>query len=141
MKHYMLDTNICSFIIRKRPEQVLLNIEQAINSSKKIVISAITYSEMRYGASNPKASPKLGGLIDDFVTRLDMVLPWDMDAVDKSAEIRKELFRRGIAISPNDTAIAGHAMAANCILVTNNTREFSRVQGLKLVDWTIEQNR
>lgn len=131
----MLDTNICSFIMRERPEAVLERLEEAVNAQYRIVVSAITYSEMWFGAINPKASPKIAVMVKAFVQRLDGVLPWDAAAVDQTVRIRTELTRLGTPISNNDAAIAGHAIAAGCVLVTNNMREFSRVDGLSVLDW------
>ncbi|HDU7818322.1 TPA: type II toxin-antitoxin system VapC family toxin [Salmonella enterica] len=130
-KTYMLDTCICSFIMREQSEAVLKRLEQAVLRGHRIVISAITYSEMRFGATGPKASP----LVDAFCARLDAILPWDRAAVDATTEIKVALCLAGTPIGPNDTAIAGHAIAAGAVLVTNNTREFERVPGLVLEDW------
>ena len=135
MKTYMLDTNICSFIMREHPAAVIEQLELAVKDRSRIVVSAITYAEMRYGASSPKAPKKIEGLVNSFIRRLDAVLPWDAEAIDRTVEIRKELARRGTPIGENDAAIAGHALSSDSILVTNNTREFSRVDGLRLVDW------
>ncbi|MXO12885.1 hypothetical protein GR684_27890, partial [Klebsiella pneumoniae] len=66
---------------------------------------------------------------------LDAILPWDRAAVDATTEIKVALRMAGTPIGPNDTAIAGHAIAAGAVLVTNNTREFERVPGLVLEDW------
>ena len=109
---------------------------QAISAQQyRIVISAITYAEMRYGAIGTKASQKHGVLVDDFLRCLDAVLPWDVAAVDSASKVKKALSDAGTPIGGNDTAIAGHAIARNSILVTNNTREFSRVAELTLEDW------
>ena len=134
-KTYMLDTNICSFIMREQPEAVLKRLEQAVLRNQRIVVSAITYSEMRFGAIGPKASPRHIELVDAFCARLDAILPWDSAAVDATTEIKVALRLAGTPIGPNDTAIAGHAIAAGAILVTNNVREFERVPGLTLEDW------
>lgn len=91
--------------------------------------------EMRFGATGPKASPRHVQLVDAFCERLDAVLPWDRAAVDATTEIKVALRLAGTPIGPNDTAIAGHAIAACAILVTNNVREFERVPGLVLEDW------
>ncbi|ETO41212.1 twitching motility protein PilT [Morganella sp. EGD-HP17] len=101
-----------------------------------IVISAITYSEMRFGAIGKKASPKHNSLVDAFCERVDAILAWDKAAVEATTVIKKCLSDVGLLIGNNDSAIAGHAVAVNAILVTNNTREFSRVEGLKIEDWT-----
>jgi len=131
----MLDTNICSFIMREQPEAVRERLGQAVLRGNRIVVSAITYQEMRFGATGPKASPRHVQLVDEFCTRLDAVLPWDRAAVDATTDIRVALRLAGTPIGPNDTAIAGHAIAAGAVLVTNNTREFERVPGLILEDW------
>ncbi|EER8694982.1 type II toxin-antitoxin system VapC family toxin, partial [Escherichia coli] len=68
--------------------------------------------------------------------RVDAILAWDKAAVDETAVIKKCLSDVGMSIGNNDSAIAGHAIAVNAILVTNNTREFSRVEGLRIEDWT-----
>nr|WP_238406689.1 type II toxin-antitoxin system VapC family toxin [Atlantibacter hermannii] len=131
----MLDTCICSFIMREQPEAVLKRLEQVVLRNQRIVISAITYSEMRFGTTGPKASPHHIELVDAFCARLDAILPWDSAAVDATTEIKVALRLAGTLIGPNDTAIAGHAIAAGAILVTNNVREFERVPGLVLEDW------
>ena len=131
----MLDTCICSFIMRERPETVLQRLASAVERNNRIVISAITYAEMRYGQIGKKASPKHKTLVDEFVKRLDAVLPWDQSAVDATLESKFQLAQAGLLIGENDTAIAGHAIASGCTLVTNNVREFSRVEGLVFEDW------
>ncbi|MGY6701892.1 type II toxin-antitoxin system VapC family toxin [Klebsiella pneumoniae] len=134
-KTWMLDTNICSFIMREQPAAVLKRLEQAGLRGDRIVVSAVTYAEMRFGATGPKASPHHIQLVDAFCARLDAILPWDRAAVDATTDIRVALRLAGTPIGPNDTAIAGHAIAAGAVLVTNNVREFERVPGLVLEDW------
>ncbi|MBE9610906.1 type II toxin-antitoxin system VapC family toxin [Chitinilyticum litopenaei] len=132
---YMLDTCICSFIMRERPESVLQRLAHEVSRKNQIVISAITYAEMRYGQIGKKASPKHSVLVDEFIRRIDGILPWDSHAVDATVSVKQSLAAAGTPIGENDTAIAGHAIANDCILVTNNLREFSRVQSLKVEDW------
>lgn len=134
-KTYMLDTNICSFIMREQPEEVIRRLEQAVLRNNRIVVSAITYAEMHFGAIGKKASPRHTQLVEAFCSRLDAVLAWDRAAVDATTKIKAALAATGTPIGPNDTAIAGHAIAAGTILVTNNVREFARVPGLILEDW------
>ena len=134
-KTYMLDTCICSFIMREQPEAVLKRLEQAVLCNQRIVISAITYSEMCFGATGPKASPRHIELVDAFCARLDAILPWDSAAVDATTEIKVALRLAGTPIGLNDTAIAGHAIAAGAVLVTGKGGEFERVPGLVLEDW------
>lgn len=131
----MLDTCICSFIMRELPESVLQRLAAEVGQNNRIVISAITYAEMRFGQIGKKASAKHKTLVDEFVKRLDAVLPWDQRAVDATVEIMRALTEAGTPIGPNDTAIAGHAIASDCTLVTNNVREFGRVPGLLYEDW------
>ncbi|EAO2752017.1 type II toxin-antitoxin system VapC family toxin [Salmonella enterica subsp. enterica serovar Victoria] len=134
-KTYMLDTCICSFIMREQPEAVLKRLEQTVLRRHRIVVSAITYAEMRFGCTGKKASPRHAQLVDAFCSRLDAVLAWDRAAVDSTTEIRAVLAAAGTPIGSNDAAIAGHAIASGAILVTNNVREFERVPGLQYEDW------
>jgi tRNA(fMet)-specific endonuclease VapC len=106
-----------------------------VNSQNGIVISAITYAEMRFDSIGKKASPKHASLVSAFITRLDGVLPWDAAAVDETTRVRVELASRGTPIGDNDSAIAGHALATGTVLVTNNVREFVRVPGLRIEGW------
>lgn len=121
--------------MREQPEAVLKHLEQAVLRNQRIVIPVITYAEMRFGATGPKVSPRHIELVDAFCARLDAILPWDSAAVDATTEIKVALRLAGTPIGPNDTAIAGHAIAAGVVLVTNNVREFERVPGLVLEDW------
>lgn len=121
--------------MRERPQSVLIRLNQEIQQGHQIVISAITYAEMRYGEIGKKASPKHAILIQQFLKCVDSILAWDIEAIDKTIEINKQLSACGMRIGANDMAIAGHAIASNCILVTNNVREFSRVDGLNYQDW------
>ncbi|WP_235614287.1 type II toxin-antitoxin system VapC family toxin [Salinivibrio sp. HTSP] len=133
--NYMLDTCICSFIMREQPRAVLKKLHTVVGNQHRIVISAITYQEMQYGLLGKKASPKHAVLVDAFLQRIDEILPWDKAAVDATTAVKRNLMNKGPPIGGNDTAIAGHAIATGCVLVTNNTREFQRVEGLKLEDW------
>jgi tRNA(fMet)-specific endonuclease VapC len=131
----MLDTNICSFIMREQPESVLQSLQGHVDNRDQIVISAITYAELRFGAMGKKASPKHNHIVNEFLSRIDAVLAWDKSAVEATATIKKRLNDLGSPIGNNDAMIAGHAISAGCILVTNNLREFERVPGLVVEDW------
>ncbi len=137
MKLYMLDTCICSFIMRERPESLLKRLASEVSMKNQIIISAITYAEMRYGQIGKKASPKHEILINDFVKRLDAILPWNAHAVDATIAIKQRLTAAGLKIGENDTVIAGHAISSSCTLITNNTSEFSRVESLIYEDWSL----
>ncbi|CCW29700.1 conserved hypothetical protein [Xenorhabdus nematophila F1] len=132
---YMLDTNICSFIMREQPVAVIKQLQRCVMNNHLIVVSAITYAEMCFGAVGKKASPKHIVLVDEFCRRLDKILPWDKSAVDATTKTKIALAAAGTPIGHNDAAIAGHALSVGATLITNNTREFSRVTGLSLEDW------
>lgn len=91
---------------------VIRRLEQAVLRNHRIIISAITYAEMLFGAVGKKASPRHGQLVDAFCARLDAILPWDRAAIDATASVKAALTAAGTPIGPNDTAIAGHAIAA-----------------------------
>ncbi|WP_246616476.1 type II toxin-antitoxin system VapC family toxin [Thaumasiovibrio subtropicus] len=133
--NYMLDTCICSFIMREQPIELLQKLQAVVGKQHRIVISTITYQEMQYGLLGKKASPKHAVLVEEFLKRVDEILPWDKAAVDATTEVKRDLMAKGTPIGNNDTAIAGHAIATGCVVVTNNTREFNRVTGLNLEDW------
>lgn len=132
----MLDTGTCSVIMREMPTSVLKRLAIEAAAGNRIVISAITYAEMRYVQTGRKASAKLGPAIDEFVRRLDGILPLDAATVDNMHEVRQLLAVMGTPIGNNDAAIAAHALTAGCILVTNNPLERSRVAALRYEDWT-----
>ncbi len=132
---YMLDTNICSFIMRERPTAVLARLQAAVERQNRIVISVVTYYEMLLGTIGRKASPRHGALVGAFVVRLSAILPWERAAAEEAMRIKQDLTAKGTPIGGNDTMIAGHALVAGCVLVTNNLREFSRVAGLHVEDW------
>lgn len=134
-KPYMLDTNTCSFIMRGAPVSVLARLHKAVSGQRGLLISAITYMELRRGACNPKASPKLHQTIDQFLQRIHGILPFGRVAAEFSGRVYGQLAAQGQLIGNNDIGIAGHCLAADCILVTNNTREFARVEGLEIEDW------
>ncbi|BEU80984.1 type II toxin-antitoxin system VapC family toxin (plasmid) [Enterobacter asburiae] len=129
----MLDTNICSFIMREQPEAVLKRLEQAVLRGHRIVVSAITWAEISQAAREAGAATQQ--LADAFAARLDAILPWDRAAVDATTEMKVALRLAGTPVGPNDTAIAGLAIAAGAVLVTGKAGEFERVPGLVLEDW------
>ncbi|MDR0417668.1 MAG: type II toxin-antitoxin system VapC family toxin [Propionibacteriaceae bacterium] len=132
---YLLDTNICSFAMRHDPT-VRARLIACVARGDTVAISAIVYSELRDGVLGPKASARHAHLLDEFIVRVDAVLPWDKAAVDQTAAIRRALRLKGTPIGPNDAAIAGHALALDAVLATNNVRAFSRVEGLRVEDWS-----
>ncbi|CAB3739662.1 type II toxin-antitoxin system tRNA(fMet)-specific endonuclease VapC [Achromobacter kerstersii] len=132
MLKFMLDTNICIFTIKNKPDVV----RQAFNQRHaQLCVSAITAMELAYGAEKSAAVARNQAVVEGFLARLD-VLDYDLAAADSTGQLRAELARAGTPIGPYDAMIAGHARSRGLILVTNNTREFARVPGLRLEDWT-----
>ncbi len=130
---YILDTNICIYIIKKKPEQVLKRLMK--HHPTEIGISVITYFELIYGANKSQNPEKNNKALKDFISAFD-VLPWTESDADTAGRIRATLEKSGKTIGPFDLQIAGQASANNLILVTNNEKEFVRVKGLKIENWT-----
>ncbi|MGY4659965.1 tRNA(fMet)-specific endonuclease VapC [Pseudomonas sp. NFPP07] len=131
MLKYMLDTNICIFTIKNKPEKV----REAFNRQHgRLCISSVTLMELIYGAEKSAAPERNLSVIEGFVARLE-VLAYDYEAAIHSGQLRAELARAGTPIGPYDQLIAGHARSQGLVLVTNNVREFERVPGLRIEDW------
>ena len=127
----MLDTNICSYVIREQPVSAQARFKAA-EVQASIVVSCVTYYELMRGAFG---KARLVERVGEFLARL-VVLPWDQEAAARAARVHGELAAQGRRIGENDTMIAGHALSQGCTLVTNNVREFARVAGLKIEDWS-----
>lgn len=129
---YMLDTNICIFTIKHKPQQVIENFLR--HDPDELCISSITYAELMHGVEKSAAPDKNRLAIAMFLSPLT-VLDFDGLAAEEYGKIRASLEKRGTPIGPMDMLIAGHAKAEGLILVTNNTREFRRVEDLVVEDW------
>jgi tRNA(fMet)-specific endonuclease VapC len=129
---FLLDTNICIYIIKKRPPEVLAKFEQ-INPGA-LGISVITLAELEYGAAKSSNPEKNYQVIEDFVRYLD-IFNWDCQASRIYAEIRADLQRKGTPIGLLDTQIAAHCLSLDRVLITNNEREFLRVPNLSVENW------
>jgi len=125
----MLDTNICSYIIKGY-------IEKSRVLNKRIVLSSIVVSELLYGAKK-KNSKKLIQIVDIFINTFE-IYNFDKNAGKEYAKIRVDLEKQGLIIGAYDLQIAAHAKSLGAILVTNNIKEFSRVKGLRLENWLSE---
>ncbi len=136
MLKFMLDTNVCIFTIKNKPQAV----REAFNLHQgQLCISAVTLMELIYGAEKSSAPERNLAVIEGFAARLE-VLPYDNDAAAHTGMIRAELAKAGTPIGPYDHMIAGHARSQGMIIVTNNRREFERVQGLRVEDWINQQD-
>lgn len=132
MLKYMLDTNICIYTVKNRPQQV----REAFNGHHgQLCISSISLMELIYGAERSAMPERNLWVIEGFAARLE-VLNYDQAAATHTGQLRAELARSGTPIGPYDQLIAGHARSQGLILVTNNRREFDRVPGLRVEDWT-----
>ena len=132
MLRYLLDTDTCIYTIKNRPESV----RHVFNENDGAMsISSITLMELVYGAQKSASVSRNLKTIEGFVQRLE-TLDFDTNAAHHAGDIRAELARTGQPIGPYDTMIAGHARSRGLILVTNNSREFSRVSGLRTENWT-----
>lgn len=130
---YMLDTNICIYTIKRKPPEVLANFLN--HDPNDLCISAITYGELMHGVEKSQCVERNRLAITAFLSSLT-ILPFTSVAAEEYGKVRAELEKEGTPIGPMDTLIAGHARSENLILVTNNTREFCRVQHLDIEDWT-----
>jgi tRNA(fMet)-specific endonuclease VapC len=129
---YLLDTNICIYVRRRRPEAVLRQFDRL--TPGEAAISVITYGELLYGANKSTQRELVLQTLHEFF-RLIPALPLPENAGEVYGFIRANLESRGEIISANDLWIAAHALASGLILVTNDEKEFRRVRGLKVQNW------
>jgi tRNA(fMet)-specific endonuclease VapC len=128
---YLLDTNILSDLIRNPRGAVWQRLDSVSND--QVVTSIVVAGELRYGASKRRSTSlesKVEGMLRTF-----SVLPFARPADVFYGDLRARLERSGRPIGNNDALIAAHALASECILVTDNTREFARVDGLAIENW------
>ncbi|MDA0709900.1 MAG: type II toxin-antitoxin system VapC family toxin [bacterium] len=129
---FMLDTNICIYLIKQKPRQVVKRLKET--SVSEVGISSITLSELEYGVCKSHRLEQNQTALIEFLAPLE-VLPYDDMAAQHYGELRSYLEARGTPIGSLDMLIAAHALSLRCTLVTNNTSEFSRVPQLKLNNW------
>ena len=130
---YMLDTNICIFAIKKRPENVLNRLQS--HATSEICISSITYGELCHGVEKSQARERNQLALTLFLSSIS-ILPFNEASAQEYGAVRASLEKKGTPIGPLDTQIAAHAKCLGLTLVTNNIREFIRVEGLLVEDWT-----
>ena len=129
---YMLDTNICIYVIKYKPEKVFRKI-QTIHP-EDLCISSVTYAELVHGVEKSAAVEKNRLALSILLANME-ILDFDVDAADCYGKIRAGLEKNGTPIGPLDMMIAGHAQSLGYTVVTNNVKEFSRVSALKIEDW------
>ncbi len=132
---YLLDTNICIYIIKKKPVDVLKTLKTKLK--KNIYVSSITIAELEYGVAKSQFPEKNKIALIEFLSIFN-ILPFnDIDAVEFGM-IKTDLEKKGKIIGPMDLLIAGQAKSKKLILVTNNIKEFEIVEGLKIENWVKE---
>ena len=129
---YMLDTNIIVYAQNHRPKTVIEKLKKY--PIEQLCLSAITLAELEYGVCN-SSRPELNRLaLMRFLARIEVV-PFDGNAAREYGRIRFELKKKGTPIGGNDLLIGAHAKALGLTLITNNTKEFKRIKGLKIENW------
>lgn len=131
---YMLDTNMCIYAQKQEPS-VLAKIRE--NYEDGIAISSITLAELEFGVQASANIERNTIALLKFLSIVD-VLPFDNGAAAEYGKIRADLRKKGTPIGSMDMLIAAHAKSENLTVVTHNTREFERVEGLRLDDWFLE---
>jgi tRNA(fMet)-specific endonuclease VapC len=131
MLRYMLDTDICIFILRNRPREVRERFRQF---EDELCISTITVGELFYGVERSARRSENRRAVEEFIDNLT-VLPFTLRGAAHFAQLRAELTARGAVCGPYDLLIAGHARSEDLTVVTNNVTEFSRIPGLTVENW------
>lgn len=131
MLKYMLDTNIVIYVIKRRPVELL---DVFNRHAGQMCISSITLAELLHGVEKSSMPDQNLRHVEDFISRLE-VLEYGSKAAAHYGEIRADLERKGSTIGVNDLHIAGHSRSEGLTLVSNNLREFERVDGLRLANW------
>ncbi|MFW6001620.1 MAG: type II toxin-antitoxin system tRNA(fMet)-specific endonuclease VapC [Halanaerobium sp.] len=129
---YMLDTNICIYIIKEKPKKVLDKVQTC--NIGDICISMVTFAELQYGVEKSQYKDKNQTALASFLAPIE-ILPFEQNAAIKYGSIRADLENQGRIIGAYDLMIGAHAIAENLILVTNNTKEFKRITDLSLENW------
>ena len=133
MLRYLLDTNIVIYVIKNKPLSAL---ELFNANAGRMAISSITLAELLHGAEKSNAPTRSLAVVEDFASRLE-VQPYGAKAAQHYGSIRSNLEKRGLTIGVNDLHLAAHARSEGLTLVTNNLREFERVEALQLVNWAV----
>ena len=129
---YMLDTNICIYAIKHKPEKVFQRL-QALDP-EDVCVSSVTYAELVHGVEKSAAVEKNRVALLTLLANIE-ILDFDVNAADCYGKIRADLEKKGTPIGPLDMMIAGHAQSLGYTVVTNNVKEFSRVKNLKIENW------
>ena len=132
---FLLDTDICSYVMRARDPRLLAIMQDKARSGADLSNSAVTYAELRLGAEHSRNADRYNQAIQAFCDRLSGVLAWDKTAADEFAGLQARLLGTGTPIGGNDAMIAAHALSLGRVLITNNEKHFSSVPGLPVENW------
>lgn len=132
MIQYMLDTDICSYIIREKPIKVLQRF-QSLNM-EQLCISVVTYAELIYGVEHSSSKKINRSIVDDFINHLN-IMEWDKTAAEQYGKIRAFLQANGNIIGAMDMMIAAHAVSQKMTLVTNNEKHLKKIPKLNVENW------
>ena len=135
MIRYLLDTNICIYIIKRKPINVIERFK--LTDVSQIGISSITLSELVYGAAKSSKPEQNQIALTQFAAPLE-ILPYDDGAAQYYGDLRAGLEKKGTPIGSLDMLIAAHALSIDCILITNNEKEFIRIPRLKIDNWVTQ---
>lgn len=130
---YMLDTNICIYVIKHKPESFFRKLNSI--DPRDVCISSITYAELVHGVEKSSETERNRVALSLMLSNIEIV-SFDAEAANCYGRIRAELVSKGTPIGPLDTMIAAHAQSLGCTIVTNNVREFKRIKDLKIENWT-----
>ena len=128
----MLDTNICIAIIKQKPKDILQKF--SAYQVGDICISSVTLAELRYGVAKSQYQEKNKAALDEFILPLEVAEFNEVTAMFYG-KLRATLEKQGTPIGALDTMIGAHTLSLNLTLITNNTKEFNRISGLKVIDW------
>jgi tRNA(fMet)-specific endonuclease VapC len=131
---YVLDTDICSYLMKRTHPALIERVTQF--APQELKISAVTVFELEYGILRSERRETLRRVVREFLENVE-ILTWTAPAAVEAGAVRAELAAEGRPIGAYDMLIAGHARSLNATLVTNNLQEFSRVSGLQLDDWVL----
>lgn len=130
----LLSPEVCRQIILTQDEAVLDLLESWSARGNEIMLSAVTYAELVAGALNTADKTKHMSLVKSFCERLDAIVPWDEDAVDKYTEIQMQAMEEGIITNMNNAMLAAHAICLDASLLCTNQKSFEGIKGIKLIE-------
>lgn len=130
---YLLGTDICIYLIKKRPDSVIEKLSELPND--EVALSSISVFELQFGVESSQYRHQSQGALDHFLEPIQHILSIDRPVAAFAAKVRADLNRKGTPIGPYDILIAAVALCHGLILVSNNIKEFQRVDGLQLENW------